>query len=317
MRNTGRENRNYAKRRNYWLLRILRAAGILMAATGIIFFCLFLADRYFRTHITLRGIQNAWKSRDYQTVYDDGRQFLQKHPFNNSALTYSGYAGFFLAVSQNDTYQAQNYLDSSINSMRAALYGASEQLRPQLEYMLGKAYFYKNTISSYYYADLAVKYLELSRQHGYSAEDTAEYLGLSYAALGMTMESISAFTEALLVRESDSLLLSIAEQYYRAGEFSAAKQYLYRINSSTSNDEIMLKSRYLLGTICCDEGDYDGAMSEFNEVLRKDKNSADAHYGIGVIYEKQGNIVRARSEWRQALRIQANHPGALKKISDN
>ena len=133
----------------------------------------------------------------------------------------------------------------------------------------------------------------------------------------MTMESISAFTEALLVRESDSLLLSIAEQYYRAGEFSAAKQYLYRINSSTSNDEIMLKSRYLLGTICCDEGDYDGAMSEFNEVLRKDKNSADAHYGIGVIYEKQGNIVRARSEWRQALRIQANHPGALKKISDN
>ena len=46
-------------------------------------------------------------------------------------------------------------------------------------------------------------------------------------------------------------------------------------------------------------------------------NSADAHYGIGVIYEKQGNIVKARAEWRQALKLQVNHADALKKMANN
>ena len=79
----------------------------------------------------------------------------------------------------------------------------------------------------------------------------------------------------------------------------------------------MIKSENLLGTIYIDRENYDEAMKEFENVLKKNENSADAHYGIGVIYEKQGNIVKARSEWRKALKIQVNHPGALQKISEN
>ena len=63
--------------------------------------------------------------------------------------------------------------------------------------------------------------------------------------------------------------------------------------------------------------DYEGALKEFENVLKKNENSADAHYGIGVIYEKQGNIVKARSQWRKALKIQVNHAGALQKMSEN
>ena len=132
----------------------------------------------------------------------------------------------------------------------------------------------------------------------------------------MTMESISAFTEALLVRESDTLLLSIAEQYYKAEEYEAAEQYLFRIIKNSKNDEIVLKSQILLGNIYIDNGEYDEALKEFDNVLKKNENSADAHYGIGVIYELQGNIVKARAEWRAALKIQVNHPGALQKMSN-
>ena len=196
------------------------------------------------------------------------------------------------------------------------MYDASKSLLPQLQYMLGKAYFYKNTITTYYYADLAIKYLTLARENGYYADDIAEYLGLSYASLGKTYESISAFTEALLVRESDFLLLSIAEQYYKAGETGAASQYLFRIINNSSNDEIILKSRLLLGNIYIDTDDLQNALEQFNAVLAKDENSADAHYGIGLIYEKQENLVAARAEWRKARKIQPNHAGALKKLSE-
>ena len=51
-------------------------------------------------------------------------------------------------------------------------------------------------------------------------------------------------------------------------------------------------------------------------MLEKDENSADAHYGIGLIYEKQENLVAARAEWRKARKIQPNHAGALKKLSE-
>ena len=111
-------------------------------------------------------------------------------------------------------------------------------------------------------------------------------------------------------------MLSIAEQYYKANETGAAQQYLFRIINNSSNDEIILKSRLLLGNIYIDTDDLTNAMEQFNAVLEKDENSADAHYGIGLIYEKQENLVAARAEWRKARKIQPNHAGALKKLSE-
>ena len=60
---------------------------------------------------------------------------------------------------------------------------------------------------------------------------------------------------------------------------------------------------------------YTEAKNEFEEILKLNKNSADAYYGLGLIYEKQGDMVKARSEWRKALKIQVNHSGALAKMS--
>ena len=265
---------------------------------------------------TLSALKKSWALYDYSAVYDISRKILLLHPMNNTALTYRGYACFYIAVSELETSDAQNYLDEAINSLRLAFLGARQSLIPQIEYMLGKSYFYKNTISSYYYADLAATYLSRAAAHGYKADDIPEYLGLSYAALGMPMESISAFTEALLVRESYMLLLSIAEQYYKAGQAAAAKQYLFRIKNETEDMSLALKSMNLLGTIYTEEENFDDAQKEFENILQKNKNSADAYYGLGVIYEKQGNLVKARSLWRKALKIQVNHPGALAKFAD-
>ena len=295
-KNSSEQSKTFAKKKNHVLRNIFLVFGILILIAAAAGLTVFLINNYNKNRITLKTIKQSWAQSDYKSVYEQGKVFLQDKPYNNTALTYYGYACFYLAVSQIDTYEVQEYLDESINNLRLAMYEANNSLLPQLQYMLGKAYFYKNTITTYYYADLAIKYLTLARQNGYYADDIAEYLGLSYAALGQTYESISAFTEALLVRESDFLLLSIAEQYYKAGENGAATQYLFRIINNSSNDEIILKSRLLLGNIYIDTEDLDNALEQFNSVLEKDENSADAHYGIGLIYEKQENLVAARAE---------------------
>lgn len=305
------------ERKINWLPYIIKAVCVILFLSLLSFVTLKFIKKYQSGNISIKDIKVAWAEYDYQNVYELSKNFLLENPYNNTALTYYSYACFFLAQSQTDTQTAQSYLDECINNIRIALYDANKSLVPQLQYMLGRAYFYKNTITTHYYADLAIKYLLLAKENGYQADDISEYLGLSYASLGMTMESISAFTEALLVRESDALLLSIAEQYYNAKELNAAEQYLFRIIKSSDNDEIIIKSENLLGTIYLEREDYDAAMKEFENVLKKNENSADAHYGIGVIYEKQGNIVKARAEWRTALKCQINHPGALQKISEN
>ena len=311
------EDSSYAKKKSHFLRNLIRIGVAVALLSLVVFFIHKTILKYQQGRISIKTIKTAWAEYDYQKVYELSKTFLQDNTYNNTALTYYSYACFFLAQAQTDTQQAQSYLDECINNIRIALYEADKSLKLQLQYMLGRAYFYKNTITTHYYADLAVKYLLLAKENGYEADDIAEYLGLSYASLGMTMESIGAFTEALLVRESDSLLLSIAEQYYKANELSAAEQYLFRIIKNSDNEDIIIKSENLLGSIYIDKEDYEAAMQEFENVLKKNENSADAHYGIGVIYEKQGNIVKARAEWRKALKIQVNHPGALQKISEN
>lgn len=316
-------NSNIVKKNSHIVRKLLIVFSLLTITGLLIFSAIFIVRKVQQNKITIKTIRDAWienekrEVKDYNEVYNLSKAFLDDNPYNNTALTYHGYSCFFLAVAQNDNFQTQEYLDECINNLRLALYDASKNAAPQIEYMLGKAYFYKNSVSTYFYSDLAVRYLTQAKQHGYEADDIAEYLGLSYAALDMTMESISSFTEALLVRESDSLLLSIAEQYYKASEYPSSIQYLYRIVNNTENEEMLIKSKILLGTIYIETENYEGAMKEFNDVVAINDNSADAHYGIGLLYEKQNNTVKARAEWRKALKIQPNHAGALKKLYNN
>ncbi|MDR3284505.1 MAG: tetratricopeptide repeat protein [Treponema sp.] len=257
-----------------------------------------------------------WSNGDYQSVFSLSDQLLEQSPFDNSVRTLHGFSSFWIAVSETDPLRAQTFLDTAINSMRIALYSARKTAAPQIEYMLGKAYYYKDSLSAYhYYADLVVKYLLAAREKGYQAEDMAEYLGLSYAALGMTEKSIAYFTEALQYRDSDVLALAVAEQYCKAGLYAEAEPYLLRLAVKTGDEALLFKSRSLLGQIYFSQRQFDRALVEYQAVLEKDPASADAYYGIGLIYEELGDAVLARAQWRRALQIHGNHPGALQKMA--
>jgi tetratricopeptide (TPR) repeat protein len=256
---------------------------------------------------------------------------LEKKPFSKAALAYRGFSAFYLSAAETDSNQAQSYLDEAIISMRKAHYKADGRILAQLSYMLGKAYFYKNTISAYhYYADLAAKYLNQAWELGFAAPDIPELLGLSYAALGMTQESLRVFTEALKPeRVSDTLRLAIAELYYKIGQaekadqhllqaeqyLSLAKPYLSEVSKS-ADDVLVMKSRFLLGSIYLDEGDVDSARTEFQEITKNDPFSPEGYYGMGLLYEKQGEYLRARAELRKALQYEPNHKGSIEILAN-
>lgn len=305
------------RRKSRFLHRVVVCLVVLLISALVAIPILHFIQNKKQNTISMAQVESCWKQGDYQNVHDLTATLLATNPFHSMALAFSGYSGFYLAVSQTDTTKAQTLLDNSINALRLAALKSSSRVRPQIHYMLGKAYFYKNTLSDYhYYSDLAIKYLSLAKKESYAADDIPELLGLSYATLGLTEESIAAFTEALLVRESDMLLLSIAEQYYKNQQLSAAKAYLHRVSTSTTDDSVRLKSKSLLGQIYLDEQNYQEAEKEYRSMLEINPNYADAFYGIGVLYESQGELVKARSEWRKALRLDVNHQGAKLRLAE-
>ena len=268
--------------------------------------------------MSLDHLEELWNQGDYESAYALADSMLEEKPIQQSVLVYKGYSAFYLAVSQTDTSAALAYIEDAINSLRLALISNYSKSKPQVEYMLARAYYQKDVFATYNcYADLAIKYFTLAKNDGYVSNDIPEYLGISYAALDMTDESISAFTEALGIHESEKLLHAIGEQYYKSGDYSKAKQYLFRVVSESTDDILVLKSRNILGKIYLEENNLFDAKREFDAILAKDVNYADAYYGLGIIYEKQGDSTKARSEWRKALRVQVNHPGALQKLNNN
>ena len=271
------QTREIFKKKSYFLKKLMIFSCLAVFISVAVFFAWRAVDSKINNGNSIINLKSKWKVYDYQQVYDISSAILYKSPFNITARTYNGYAAFFLAVSNSDVVQSLAFLDESINSLRIALQGAKFGAVSQIEYMLGKAYFYKDFHSSYYYyADLAVHYLLKAKKDGYKADDIPELLGLSYAALGMTMESISAFTEALLVRESDVLLLSIAEQYHNVGQNNAAEQYLFRISQNCKDEQIILKSHLLMGNIALQKKQFEDEEKEFNFILEKNEISTDA-----------------------------------------
>ncbi len=295
--------------------KVINISLVLMLLLVVIFVSIKISNTL-NTAPNLEKLEEFWNQSNFEETYNFSNSILLEAPFNNTALTYNGYAAFYLALSSTDTVATHSYIDKSINSIRLALLNAKDTLVPQLEYMLGKVYFHKNRLSAYYfYSDLAIKYLHKSLNKGYNANDIYEYLGLSYASLGKTEDSIKYFTEALLVNDSDVLKIAIAEQYYNIGNYVSAKPYLQKIKDESDNEEYSMQCANLLGLIYIEENNLADAELEFSSILTVSKHNTDALYGLGLVYEKQGDAIKARAKWRQVLEIDNNHVGAKLKMN--
>ena len=315
MKNRASFQTSVVKRKNFSLRRLIISVIIISATFCALFFTTrFLISKY-ADYPTLSKVYNAWEKRDYTLVSELTEKIISTAPSDGTAWAYRGYSLFYLSLAESDTSFARTYLEDSIIALRMALRSAPATLLPQVQYVLGKAYFHRNFLSAYhYYSDLAVYYLTEAEKNGIKANDIPEYLGLCYAQLSMPEESIAAFSEALFIHDTDELRFAIAEQYIKNNQSDTAKQYLFRIKTGASDETLQIKAAMLLADIYVSEESYTDAYNEYQFILEKNPNNADAYYGIGIIYEKQGDTAKARAEWRKALKIQGNHKGALAKL---
>ena len=306
---------NVVKRKSKVLAIVLISVAVVVLSSVLVFFLSRMVKNSRNNNPSVHKLYSLWDQGEYEKVYSDSLAILEKNELNAPAMVMHGYSAFFIALAQTDITNTQSYVDECIFSLRKSLYYADKASLPQIQYMLGKAYFQKNTISSaYYYSDLVIKYLNLALENGYEAPDIHECLALCYADLGMTVKSVMEFTMALKSHKTDTLLYAIALQYHKLEKDDIAKPYLVEIMTDSQDDDIILKSSLLLAEIYFLEGSYGDARTIYENVLEKFPDCAEGLDGLGNIYEKNGDIAKARSEWRKTLKVQVNHAGAIKKL---
>lgn len=284
---------------------------IIFVAITLFFVTRFFVSLFIKTNSpSAYTLMESWKNQDYQKVFDDSAILLEKKPLNSEGLMFHGFAAYYISIAQIEVEKSQTFIEEAITSLRNCLEYCDTGLRPRVCYILGKAYYQKGT----YYADLACQYLDEAYNSGYQAEDLAEYRGQAYAALGDYETSLTCFTEALAQNPTDLLLFSIAQNYFNIGDTSLCSQYLNQVLETTEDENIEIKARLMLAEIFIMDEQLDTAELEYSNILEKKPECADAIYGLGVIYEQQGDTSASRAQWRKTLRINPAHEKARKKL---
>jgi tetratricopeptide (TPR) repeat protein len=269
-----------------------------------------------------KELLQLWEAGSFDEVYSRSQAGLEFRPMDYFLLTMHGFSAYQLGISQINSLNAESYFDNCVWSLRRAFLLKDSLRDGRLYYVLGKAYNYRGES----YADLSVKYLEKARELSYSAEDIPEYLGLAYASIGDYRNSVAAFSEALVLQgggedgllyESPSglLLLSIARSYFALDEFEVAQAYLQRCIDVSPDSRTVISARLLLSDVLRKAGNSDGAKRQLQGILDEAGENAEAHYQLGELYAFEGESVRARAEWRLALRVDPAHQKARTRLS--
>jgi hypothetical protein len=111
--------------------------------------------------------------------------------------------------------------------------------------------------------------------------------------------------------DDERRLVADAKKLYAEGRLDESEALFQRLTSSTNFAAIGLCG---VGMIRLSRGDLASAAPLFEEALQHSDVNADAHYGSGVVAEKQGNFEQAVSHYHRALSLNPKHTGATKRI---
>jgi tetratricopeptide (TPR) repeat protein len=295
--------------------RFLKLAAIIVVSAGFVCAAYFIKNFETRANRERSEPVSYWKAGNYAESFKSSGIRLQKAPMDYFFLTVYGYSAYQLAFSQVNASETMRYIDACIFALRKAILTPEGMKDGRVYYVLGKAYYFKGVE----YADSCVEYLQKARALSWRANDSAEYLGLSYARLGDYRASVAAFAEALNTAGGEppgTLLLAIARSYVELQEDAIAEGYLVRCLETSRDIDSVVEARLMLGSIMRDRNEYDAAERHYLAILAEAGENAAARHELGELYLAKGDVARARSEWRKANRVDPTFAPSIARINE-
>lgn len=114
---------------------------------------------------------------------------------------------------------------------------------------------------------------------------------------------------------SDILLLAIARSYFELGDMDNAQAYLTRCVGISKDFPVTASARLLLAKVLLARDDEAGAERQYLQIIEEGGEHADARYELGVLYAGRGETIKARAEWRKAIRLDPAHASAIARLN--
>jgi tetratricopeptide (TPR) repeat protein len=319
--------RSFRSRKAISFSNLFKTLSVAVLIPALIVCAVLLVNNIIRSGtVDQKAIAALWNGGNYEEVYRITGELETKRPGDYFVLCMRGFSAFQLSLVQTSNKDMLAYIDECIWTLRKTLIlkDTGTGIDPSLaKYILGKAYYYKGAE----WADMAVVYLEGANAAGYSAPDIPEYLGLSYAAIHEYEKSIQSYSAVLdsafynaSVGESaddrirDLVLLNIAKSYIELDEDAAAKAYLTQCLEISPDEEVRVEAQLLLAGVYSHEGNYAVSEAAYLQVLEWVGENAKTRFLLGELYEKTGDLTKARAEWRKSIRADPTFEAARAKL---
>ena len=293
--------------------RFVLLAGIGLCIIGVLFVIERQFDFFNVSYIEgQKDLQTLWNGTEYNAIIKRTDTILNTTPMDSNALVYSGLAFFYRGIEDPDIEARKTDIDSAIRRLRQALLLKTIPLMPEILYVLAKSYYHKEQ----FYYDLTIEYMEASIAENYIADDSYEYLGLAYVQLGDYERGIVALEESLSRNQSNALALVLAQIYLDIDDYSRATEHINLAISTSQDDFLVHQAKIMQGKVFIARRQYDQAHALLATLAAEGSNSAEIQYQLGRLYHLRGDSEQARYQWREALRIDSNHIGALRSLQE-
>ena len=254
-----------------------------------------------------------WNEGKYGEVLSQAEIVLGEKPLDAQALTFGGFAHFYVGVDLATRAGQQENLRRSILLLRKAEHVLRAPLEGERRYVLAKAYYH----SGDHNYDVSARYMEQSVADGYLADDTYAYLGLAYEGIRDYSQSAESYEAGLSRRDSAALRMKAANARVALGQYEAAEDHLRAAIGENTDEYLEPVLRVELASVLILREKLTTAETMLLEIVEKHPDSADASYYLGVVYMKTERSIEARNMWRRAREIDPDHIEALESLANS
>jgi eukaryotic-like serine/threonine-protein kinase len=109
---------------------------------------------------------------------------------------------------------------------------------------------------------------------------------------------------------------AIGEDYYSMGEVERASEYFtkaFELRALASERERLLIAAHYYETVT---GELNKAVQTYQELVASYPRDFRSHLNLGDVYAEQGRYENAVEVWREALRLEPNHPGPYTNLAN-
>lgn len=258
------------------------------------------------------SVTDLWEDGHYSEVVEISESRLSENPMDRDALLFAGYSRFFLAISRLSTEERNTDLDAAIRHLRLLKARGGTPHPERVDYVLGKSYLLKGT----YWADQAIEYLKASMDAGYQSDDSLEFMGRAYSALGDVNNALYWYGLAAESHPTDRLMITLGEEAFKLGLYNDAAEYYQQAIDNTRDDSLKKRGLSQLGQLYYDVGNYTMARGVLESLVEMEAGNQDYQFLLGETYHELGMDREARNAWFAVTRINPRHVGALRRLYD-